>query len=181
MGFEKALAPGVPPVPEVARAQWYALRVRSNFEDTVSAVLAQKSIHHFLPVYRVRHRWSDRVRDMALPLFPGYLFCNIELSQQSPVLTTRGVVGIVSAGRNPIAVSAQEIAALRTMVESSVPVEPWPFLNVGQRVRIRFGPLAGMDGILVKVKNAVRVVVSISLLGRSAAAEVDASWIGSPR
>ncbi len=114
---------------------------------------------------------------MDLPLFPGYVFCRIPLDARDRVLTTSGVMDLVGAGRRPIPISDQEIAAIQTIIQSHLAAEPWPFLRIGQQVRIRRGPLAGLEGILVKVKNSYRLVVSVTLLERSVAAEIDAAYV----
>ncbi|SRR5579883_49402 len=156
---------------------WYAVRVRSNFERTVSAVLEQKGVEQFLPTYRSRRVWADRIKSLDLPLFPGYVFCRIPLNQKNRVVTTDGVVDFIGAGRRPIPISDTEIEAIRTVVQTQVAAGPWPFLKIGQTVRIRRGPLAGLEGILIKVKNSYRLVVSVTLLERSVAAEIDAAYV----
>jgi transcription antitermination factor NusG len=158
-------------------ALWYAVRVRSNFELYVSTVLEHKGVERFFPTYRSRRVWADRVKTLDLPLFPGYVFCRIPLNQRNRVVTTEGVVGLVGAGRQPIPVSDAEIEAVRTVAQSEVPTEPWPYLKIGQTVRICHGSLAGVEGILVRVKNSWRLVVSVTLLERSVAVEVDAAYI----
>lgn len=156
---------------------WYAVRVRSNFERTVSAVLEDKGVEQFLPTYRSRRIWTDRVKTLDLPLFPGYVFCRIPLDERNRVVTTDGVVGIVGAGRRPIPVSESEMDAVRAIVQSQSPSEPWPFLRVGQTVRINRGSLAGLEGILIRVKNSWRLVVSVTLLERSVAVDIDAAYV----
>lgn len=156
---------------------WYAVRVRSNYERTVSTVLDHKGVEQFFPTYRSRRIWTDRIRTMDLPLFPGYVFCRIPLDERNRVVTTEGVVGLVGAGRQPIAVSDSEIEAIRTIVQSQAPTEPWPFLKIGQTVRINHGSMTGVEGILIKVKNSWRLVVSVTVLERSVAVEIDAAYV----
>lgn len=156
---------------------WYAVRVRSNFEHYVSSVLEQKGVERFFPTYRSRRVWADRIKTLDLPLFPGYVFCRIPLHERNRVVTTEGVVGLVGAGRQPIPVSETEIEAVRTVAQSELPSEPWPFLKIGQTVRISAGSLAGVEGILLRVKNSWRLVVSVTLLERSVAVEVDAACV----
>ena len=158
-------------------AAWYALRVRSRTEFSTSGILLEKGFDRFLPFYRSRRRWSDRVKEMDMPLFPGYVFCRLDASAPLGVLTTPGVIDIVSAGRCPIPVDPREIAALRDICGSGLPVQPWPYLEVGRRVRIERGPLAGSEGVVVEMKGQYRLVASISLLQRSVAAEIDRDWI----
>jgi transcription antitermination factor NusG len=160
---------------------WYAVRVRSNYERTVSTVLDHKGVEQFLPTYRSRRVWSDRVKTIELPLFPGYVFCRIPLEERNRVITTDGVVGFVGAGRQPIPVSEAEIDAIRTIVQSQAPAEPWPFLKIGQTVRINRGSLSGIEGILIKVKSSWRLVVSVMLLERSVAVEIDAAYVSPVR
>jgi transcription antitermination factor NusG len=157
--------------------QWFALRVRSNFEQPVSNLLSAKGVEEFFPTYRSRRVWSDRVRDMRLPLFPGYVFCRIPMDKCSLVLATTGVVSLVGVQRRPLPIDDQEMAAVRQMVESQSLVEPWPLLRIGQHVRVRKGPLAGIEGILLRVKDSCRLVVSVTLLGRSVATEIDAAYV----
>ena len=156
---------------------WYAVRVRSNYERTVSTVLEHKGVEQFLPTYHSRRVWTDRVKTLDLPLFPGYIFCRIPLEERNRVVTTEGVVGFVGAGRQPIPVAESEIEAVRRIVESQARSEPWPFLKIGQRVRINYGSLTGLEGILLRVKNSWRLVVSVTLLERSVGVEIDAGYV----
>ena len=164
-------------VPRETSPLWYAVRVRSNYERTVSTVLQHKGVEQFLPTYRSRRVWTDRIKTMDLPLFPGYVFCRIPLEERNRVVTTEGVVGFVGAGRQPIPVDDAEIDAIRTIVQSQTPAQPWPFLKIGQTVRINHGSLAGIHGILIRVKNSWRLVVSVTLLERSVAVEIDSAYV----
>jgi transcription antitermination factor NusG len=156
---------------------WYALRVRSSFESVVSRTLREKGYEEYLPVYHSRRHWSDRVKVLDLPLFPGYVFCRLDLSQRIlPVLTTPGVVRVVGAGRDPIPVSEEEIAAVKVILNSGLGAHPWPFLAVGSTVYIERGPLAGLEGIVLNLEKQWRLVVSVSLLQRSVAVEIDREW-----
>jgi transcription antitermination factor NusG len=149
--------------------RWYAVRVRSNFERNVSIILEHKGVERFVPTYQSRRMWADRVKTLELPLFPGYVFCRIPLEERNLVVTIDGVVGLVGAGRQPIPVSETEIEAIRTIVQSGAPAEPWPFLRIGQTVRVNHGSLSGLEGILTRVKNSWRLVISVVLLERSVA------------
>ena len=171
----ESLGPGAESLP--TPHPWYALRVRSNFESLVSLSLRGKGYDEFLPVYRSSHRWSDRVKEIDLPLFPGYLFCRFDVHDRLlPILTTPGVIAIVGAGRTPIPVSQEEIAAVETIVRSGLPAQPWPCLTVGSRVVIERGPLAGVEGIALNVDKKYRLVVSVPLLQRSVAVEIEREW-----
>ena len=156
---------------------WYAVRVRSNYERTVSTILEHKGVEQFVPTYRSRRLWADRVKTLDLPLFPGYVFCRIRLDKRNVVVTTEGVVSIVGAGRQPIPVNDTEIEAIKKVVESGVHAEPCQFLKTGQLVRINRGSLSGVQGILTKVKSSWRLVISVNLLERSVAVEIDAAWV----
>jgi transcription antitermination factor NusG len=156
---------------------WYAVRVRSNREQVTSECLKACGYDVFLPTYRRRSQWSDRIQQIEVPLFSGYVFCHFNVQQRLPILKTSGVVNIVSFGNVYVPISDNEIAAVRTLVNSPVGVQPWPYLAAGERVRVKCGPLAGVEGIILKIKNEMRVVVSISLLQRSIAAEINAEWL----
>ena len=156
--------------------QWFALRVRSNFERPVSDLLQAKGVEEFLPTYRSRRMWSDRIRHLDLPLFPGYVFCRIPVEARGLVLATTGVVNIVGVRQQPLPIAEEEIAGVRKMIESSAAVKPWPYIRIGQRVRVHSGSLAGVEGILLRIKDSCRLVISVTLLGRSVATEIDAAY-----
>ena len=162
------------PVPlSVAESSWYAIRVRARWERVVAAALHGKEYEEFLPLYRKRSRWSDRVKEIDLPLFPGYVFCRSDLFGRPPLVTTPGVIGILSFGGSPAIIPAREIAAIKAILHSGANAWPWPYLREGQRVRIYRGPLAGLEGILLRVKSDWRVVLSVEALCRAVAVEVD--------
>jgi transcription antitermination factor NusG len=158
-------------------AQWYALQVQSRLSSVASTVLRGKGYEEFLPLYTSRRRWSDRVKTIELPLFPGYLFCRFDPSDRMvPVLTTPGVMGIVSAGRTPLPIAEEEIEAVRTVIHSGLAAQPWPFLDVGSRIYMEAGPLAGLEGIVTNTDKSYRLVVSVTMLQRSVAVEIDRDW-----
>jgi transcription antitermination factor NusG len=145
--------------------------------SVASATLRGKGYEEFLPLYRSRRRWSDRIKELDLPLFPGYLFCRFDVSDRlMPILTTPGVIGIVGAGKTPVPVDDEEIEAIRALLRSGLVVQPWPFLRVGSKVYIEGGPLAGVEGIISNTDKVYRLVVSVSLLQRSVAVEIDREW-----
>ncbi len=154
-------------------AQWYAIRTSSGRERVVSSVLRHKGYEEFLPTYHVRRQWSDRIKDLERPLFPGYFFCRFVVGKHLPILITPGVQLIVGCGRTPIPVRDEEIESLRRVVESGAAAVPCPYLGVGQRVEIREGSLAGVRGVLLQIKNSWRIVLSVELLRRSVSVEVD--------
>ena len=122
---------------------WYALHVKTKFERVAATILQGKNLQVYLPTYRKRQTWSDRIKHVECPLFPGYVFCRFDVNHRLPVLTTTGVLSVVGAGRAPAPIADEEMTAVRMIVESGVAAMPWPFLRVGQRVIIRKGPLWG--------------------------------------
>jgi transcription antitermination factor NusG len=157
--------------------EWYAVRVRQRTEKLTAQLLEQKEYRPFLPTYVLKRRWSDRVKIVDQPLFPGYLFCKLDPRVRLPVLTTPGVISIVGAGNQPMPISDAELDAVRRIVGSAAAAEPWPYLQCGDKVTISDGPLRGVEGILVVVKDCCRMVVSITLLRRSVAVEVDSQAV----
>jgi transcription antitermination factor NusG len=156
---------------------WYGLRVKSKHEQVASAVLRGKGYEPFLPSYRVRRRWTDRVKETELPLFPGYLFCRMDAADRLPVLMSSGVVGIVGTGKVPEPIEEREIAAIRAVLDSGLPAMPWPFVHPGDSVQVEWGPLRGARGVIEKVDNRQRLVVSVTLLQRSISVELDPAWV----
>jgi len=168
--------PGLIPIPAAsfpADRAWYAVCVKPRHEKVASAVMKNRGLNVFLPTRPARHNWSDRIKDIDVPLFPGYVFCHFGFAQRMAVLMTPSVTSIVSAGRQPVALSSEEIAAVQAIVASSRRVTPWPYLSAGQRVQVASGCLAGLCGIVLREKNAYKLVVSINLLQRSIAVEID--------
>jgi len=153
--------------------QWFAVRTAIGREKSVANQLQSKGYETFLPLYSSRRQWCDRVKQLELALFPGYLFSRFDLNHRLPILVTPGVQLIVGTGKIPTPVSDAEMAALQRVIASGSPAEPHDFLTAGRRVRIRAGALAGLEGILVDVKNSWRMVLSVELLRRSVAVEVD--------
>ena len=158
------------------RERWFALRVKSRSEKIVAMMAQHKGQKEFLPLYRSRRRWSDRLKSVELPLFPGYLFCRLDPQYRLPLLTIPGVLHFVGIGKIPVPIEDAEIAALQTAVRSGVLVEPCPFLEIGHRVRLDEGPLAGLEGILVGTSKQERIVVSVTLLKRSVAVAIERHW-----
>ena len=158
---------------EVRTGRWYALYVRSRHEKVVETGLRGKGYPAFSPFYRTKRKRVDRVAEVDVPLFPGYVFCNFESGKRLPILTTPGIVGVVGAGNRPEPVEDHEIASIRTIALSGRPVQPWPFLRAGQRIRLQAGPLVGAEGIFLCVKNEYHLVVSITLLQRAVAVVIE--------
>jgi len=158
---------------------WFALRVRSQREASVADYLNAKGYQLFFPRYSCRKRWSDRIKQVELPLFPGYLFCRFDPYDRLPILKTPWLLQIVGFDQNPCPVDDAEINAIRTMVVSGAAVEPCPFLTVGEKARIESGPLRGITGILTDIRGNHKLVVSVTMLQRSVAVEIDSSQVTS--
>jgi len=152
---------------------WFALHVRTRFESSVAAHLQGKGYELFLPMYTEKRRWSDRMQEVELPLFPGYVFCRFDPQARLPILVTPGVIGVVGTGKTPIAIAEEEIAGIQAVVNSGLPSQPWPYLQVGEQVRIESGPLNGLTGILEEIKGRHRLILAVTLLQRSVAVEID--------
>lgn len=131
----------------------------------------------FLPRYKSIRKWSDRLKEVEQPLFPSYLFCRFDLSNRRPIVMTPGVMQIVGNGRNAVSISDEEISTIQVAVSAGSQHQPWPYIEVGERVRIIHGTLSGVEGILINFKGSHRVVLSVTLLQRSVALEVDAAWL----
>lgn len=156
---------------------WYAIQIRARLGSVAAATLRGKGYEEFLPLYRSRRRWSDRIKELELPLFPGYLFCRFDVSDRlMPILTTPGVIGIVGAGKTPVPVDEKEIEAVRAILRSGLAALPWPFLRVGSKVYLERGPLAGLEGMITNTDKVYRLIVSVNLLQRSVAVEIDRQW-----
>jgi transcription antitermination factor NusG len=159
------------------RPNWYAVCTRHQHEKVAARILEYKGFEVFLPLYKSRRRWQDRIKEISVPLFPGYLFVRDGIERSLPILTTPGVSRIVSCGGRPAAIPCSEIEGVRRVVESTLRVEPHPFLKSGNWVRVKYGPLAGVEGILLRKKSIARLVLSVEILGKSAAVEVDTSYV----
>ncbi len=152
---------------------WFALTVKPQHEKTVAEQLQARVIEAYAPTYRVKRYWSDRIKMVDLPLFRGYVFCRFRFDDRFKVLNLPGITSVVGFGGRPCPVSDQEIDAVRAVVDSRLPILPWDYLSVGQRVSIRHGKLAGLEGILARDKSIDRVVINIEMLGRAVAVEID--------
>ena len=157
--------------------KWYALQVRTRWEGSTAALLSGKGFKTFLPTYLTERRWSGRLKKVEAPLFPGYVFCHFDAQKRLPILVTPGVISVVGRGRLPLPVEESEIESIQQVVSSGARVEPWPYLEIGQRVRIDDAALNGLEGILINFKGNQRVVISVSLLRRSVALEIDRSRV----
>jgi transcription antitermination factor NusG len=159
--------------PDGRTGRWYALYVRSRHERVVEGGLRGKGYSAFSPFCRTKRKRADRIAAVDVPLFPGYVFCHFDSDKRLPILTTPGIVRIVGPGNRPEPVDDTEITSIRTLALSGRPVQPWPFLRSGQRVRVQAGPLTGAQGIFLRVKDDDHLVVSIALLQRAVSVVIE--------
>jgi transcription antitermination factor NusG len=151
---------------------WYALQVKAQSERSVAFHLEQRGYEQFLPMYRARRRWSDRVKEIEQPLFPSYVFCRVRPDAPAPIVSTPGVIRIVGAANTPIPLDDAEIQRLQLLAATQAAV-PWPLVAVGDRVRICEGPLEGLEGTVCREGSANRLIVSVMLLQRAVAVTID--------
>jgi len=157
--------------------RWYAIQTRSQHERVVAQAIADKGYEKFVPMFRRRRRLRGTIREVDEPLFPGYVFGRFDVNHRLPILVTPGVRAIVGCGKTPLPVEDSEIEALQAVAIAGVGARPWPFLKVGQWVRINHGAMQDVEGILVATKTQHRLVVSVSLLQRSVAVDIDDAWV----
>jgi transcription antitermination factor NusG len=156
-----------------SKKNWFAVYTTCRHEKRVARHLENRHIEHFLPLYRTQHNWKDGTRAVVdLPLFPGYLFVQIALADRLNVLAVPGVVSIVGPPSHPAGLPDFEVATLRAGLDP-MRVQPHPLLTVGQRVKIKTGALAGLEGVVLREKSGFRVVLTLDLLMQSIAIEVD--------
>lgn len=161
------------PNPEIPASRWYALYTNPRHEKVVARQLQERCVESFLPLYRTLHRWKDRRKQVELALFPGYVFVRIEEQNKLHVLKIPGAVNLVSFNGKLAPLPEPEIEALRNALDKEVFAEPCPYLRVGRKVRVVRGPMAGAEGILSRKKDKYRVVISVEVLMRSVALEID--------
>lgn len=156
--------------------RWYAVYTRSRHEKVVAEELWKKQIEVFLPLHDKVSQWKDRKKTIQLPLFPGYLFVHAPLrDRRLDVLKVDSVVRIIGFNNEPVAIPDEQIQAVKTLVFSTLVFDPYPYLVVGDRVEIVRGPLKGLRGILLEKKNRLKFILSVDLILKSVACEVDAS------
>jgi transcription antitermination factor NusG len=159
---------------QLFESPWYAIYTRHQHEKTVAQILTGKGFNTFLPLYATTHNWKDRTKALTLPLFPCYVFLKGGIERRLQIITTPGIYGLVSSAGLPAAIPDIEIEAIRRVVDSGTRVEIHPFLKCGSWVRVKCGPLAGIEGMLVRKKNISRLVLNVEILGTAAAIEVAA-------
>jgi transcriptional antiterminator NusG len=153
---------------------WYALRTRSRHEKRVREQLEAHGIEPFLPLVERWRQWKDRRKKVAFPLFPGYCFARFPLSQRVVVVSTQGVVQILGNQEGPVPVPEAEIEAVRRLVESTLPYDPYPYLTEGMQVEVIRGPLSGLRGLLLRKGARARLVIGVALIHQGASVELDA-------
>jgi transcription antitermination factor NusG len=157
----------------ISSLAWYAAHTCSRHEKKIARQLQERGIEHFLPLFRSVRRWKDRKKELQLVLFPGYIFVRMDLSDRLQVLQLPGVVRFVSFNSLPAPLPAADIEALRNGLAQNLCAEHHPYLRVGRRVKVVYGPLSGAEGIFVRRRNESRLVVSIDAIMRSVALEID--------
>jgi transcription antitermination factor NusG len=154
---------------------WFAIQVRPKYEFTTATMLRNKGYEEYVPSYRSLRQWSDRKKEITAPLFTGYVFCRFDAEVCAPVITTPGVIRIVGTANRVVQIEDSEIEAIRMAVASGRSVSPAPYINIGDRVCIKEGPMAGCQGILVRCNNRHRFILSVDLVQSSVAVEIDES------
>jgi transcription antitermination factor NusG len=152
---------------------WLAAYTRSRHEQQVARQLKQKEMEYFLPSYERLARWSDRIKRVPTPLFPGYVFVNVSHAERVAVLETAGVVELVSRAGQAVPLSQQEIDRLRVCSSRARGIEPHPYLKIGRRVRVKYGPFAGWEGTLIEKQNSRRLVITIEQILQAVAINID--------
>ncbi len=151
---------------------WFALQVVPRHEKSVDRILEHKGCDHFLPICSVRRKWSDRVKIVAEPLFPGYVFCRSQRNLMPIIRGVPGIMRIVAFGGIPHPIPDKEIEALQQIVHSQREYSSIPYLNIGQKVQVISGPLAGISGIITQFKNRDRLVISLDVIMKSVSVEL---------
>lgn len=156
---------------------WYAVHTRHQHEKMVAHMLANKGFEIFLPLYTEARQWRDRIKKLELPLFSCYVFLRGDVNRRLAIVTTPGVHGLVTSAGRLAGIPEEQIQAVRSVIENRINVEPHPFLRCGDLVRVKSGALRGLEGFLVRKKGLTRLIISVTMLERSVAAEVDASTV----
>ena len=158
---------------EPAKHHWYAAYTKSHHEKRVADQLTGRSVEHFLPTYRSVRRWKDRKKVLELPLFPGYIFVRMDLQNRLRILEVPGVVRLIGFNGLPTALRDGEIDTLRKGLAQTCAIRPYPYIVAGRRVLIVRGPFQGLEGVLIRQKGNLRVVLSLDLIRRSVLVDVD--------
>jgi transcription antitermination factor NusG len=154
-------------------APWSAVFVRPRHERGVAELLAHQGYENFLPMFRSRRTWSDRTKELYLPLFPTYVFCRLDRKDKCRIEKTPGVIRIVECAGEIAIIPESEISAIKRIAQCPLTIEPWEGLRCGAEVIVQAGPLSGLSGIIVQHKNHCKLIVSITLLNRAVSVELD--------
>lgn len=160
-----------------AESSWYALRVRTKCEKVVIGGLIQREIVNFLPLYQTRSQWSDRVKTISAPLFPGYVFAKLGQQQLHRVFAIPGFMHLVGRGNVPEPIEQSDIDSVKRLVTAGTGIGPWPFCTAGQLVDVIRGPLAGLQGVFMRAKGQDRLIISLPILQRSVATEIESYYV----
>lgn len=160
---------------DVFAPQWFAAYTQPNHEKTIARQLTERAISHYLPLYESVRQWKDRKVRLEMPLFPGYVFVRICIQKRLSVIQVPSIIRLVGFGSEPAAIPEPELAAIRTCLDHNCRMEPHRLLQVGQRARVTRGALAGIEGILLRRKGIARLVLSVGLIMRAVAVEVEIS------
>jgi len=151
---------------------WLAAYTRARHESIVAQQFRQKGLEALLPTYARYNRWSDRIKRVDSPLFPGYVFVRVNGEERIRVIQTIGVVSIVSRSGGPVALPEAEIERLRWCTAHAQDIEPHAYLKLGQQVRVKHGPFAGWEGVLIEKKNSTRLVIAIEQINKAVAIDL---------
>jgi transcription antitermination factor NusG len=164
-------------VPGIQRPQWYALYTRSRFEKKMLSELSDRNIEVFLPMREVLSRWKDRKKRIWIPLFSGYIFVNHVDTPENRyrILNLPGAVRFVTLEGHAAPIPEEQIQYVRRFLESSIAIDPYPYIQVGTRVEVIAGPLKGIQGILVEKRGRFRFVIQVDLIRQAVSVEIDAS------
>jgi transcription antitermination factor NusG len=160
-------------------SRWYAISTLSRHEKVVAELLQSKSIQTFLPLTTTLSQWKDRRVLIQRPIFPGYVFTHIELRERQHVYTVPGVLRILSFNGNPAVIEDAEIEAVRLCLNHGKNPQPYPYLAIGKRVRVKSGVFMGTEGVVTRHKKQCRIVISIPVIHQSIAVEIDADLLES--
>jgi transcription antitermination factor NusG len=158
---------------EMCQPRWYAAYTRANHERRVACELLERGVENFLPQYESWRKWKDRRVLLARPLFPGYVFVHLALQHKLKVLQVPGVACLVGFGGHPAEIPGEDFARVRQIQKQGIRATPHPFLAVGRRVRVKAGPLQGLEGFVVRRKGGARLIVTLDLIRRSVAVEME--------
>ena len=164
---------------EEIAAAWYVAMTQPRHEKAVATRLTGRGVECFLPLHEAQHRWSRGIARVDLPLFPGYVFTRLPITEKLKVLTDSSVLRLVTFGGQPASVPEAQIAALRESIARRLRLEPHPYLPLGSRARIHCGPFRGLEGTVIRKNNRTTVVLSIDLIERAVAIELEACDVAS--